>query len=98
MPPDWHLLGLPPHSRAREWLEAQSAQTPWKAARNRDARPKTSRPSRQDGDEGEAGPAFPVHGTALNGSLFSTVPVSPCTFAPSERRQPPAIIKLALKR
>ena len=38
------------------------------------------------------------HGVAFRTSLFSTVPVSPCTFAPSESCQPPAMVKFALNR
>src|SRR5437660_3327413 len=36
------------------------------------------------------------HGVALITSLFSTVPVSPCTFAPSESCQHPAMLSVAL--
>src|SRR4029079_7627293 len=53
------------------------------------------RDQRGDGDCGENGA---VHFCAVMTNLFSTVPVSPCTFAPSESCQPPAMLKVALNR
>ena len=35
---------------------------------------------------------------ALTMSVLSTVPVSPCTFAPSDKAQLPAIVRSVLKR
>ena len=50
-------------------------------------------------DRGQANDAARArHGVAFRTSLFSTVPVSPCTFAPSESCQPPAMVKFALNR
>ena len=60
-------------------------------------RPVPGAPRRKRGeDPGE--PCRAAHLTAWKTSLSSTVPVSPWTFAPSDSRQPPAIVIFALKR
>ncbi|GJD72680.1 hypothetical protein CFIICLFH_0900 [Methylobacterium goesingense] len=53
---------------------------------------------RRERGEGPGQPCSPAHLVALNTSLFSTVPVSPWTLAPSERRQLPAIVSFTLNR
>ena len=49
------------------------------------ARPNSRRPRRRDGGEGRERPSGAAHCVALRTSLFSTVPVSPCTLAPSDK-------------
>lgn len=59
---------------------------------------KPPRPRRTDATVGANTPGRAVHSCAFMTSLLSTVPVSPWTLAPRDKRQLPSIVTAALNR